>query len=503
MEYKFCPECGTRNDADTRFCTECGKRFPDIAGQPEVSAAAPGLQTGNAASASGTGAFSSAPVQTAAVGKPKKKKTGLIIILIVLALLLAAAAFLFFTGRFDQIVAESKAGAGDYTGALESYEKYLSRSGDESTEALTKAALYALSAEDPDKALMYVQSVPEKSAEADRLAGMAATALAGNAMKNAQWEDAVEYLRDIETDEARELADECRFHLAEQAAAQDDLEGAIALLEENGYPEAQQLREELCYRYGVMLMEEEKWEEAVAQFDKTSFADSDDLRGQCYYRLSSDYRFLEALKEANYALMDAEKAVDGLEEALSILRPTDLYSFYDSELAFFAEEYIRAMEDELAVRNEFRESDTMYAYEYEERLYGSYAVQSECLETINELYPFPDEIWAELYEYNEPSEKWNRIVSLIPQLVKDMDAIESSTYLSETEQYIDLPNNTGYTLTVTLYFNFFDENDQFISDYSKEDLVLKAKTDTRVVFEVPAETDTWDCDFWISDAAAP
>ena len=490
MAYKYCPECGARNEAETKFCTECGKRFPDLTVPVAVSAA-------------GSEAPPPAAVQTAEVGGTKKKKTGLILILAVLMILFAAAALIFFTGRFDRMMAGSRAGAGDYAGALESYEKYLSRSGDKSTEALTKAALYALSAEDPDKALMYARSVPEKSAEADRLAGMASTVLAGNAMKNAQWEDAIEYLRGIETDEARQLADECRFHLAEQDAAEDDFEGAIALLEKNDYPKAPELLEEVYYRYGVMLMEEEKWEEAAAQFEKTTYADSDDLRGQCYYQMSSDYRFLEAVKEANYALMKAEKAVDGLEEALSILRPTDLYSFQDSELAFFAEEYIRAMEDELAARNEYRESDTMYAYAYEERLYGSYAVQSECLETINELYPFPDEVWEELYEYNEPSEKWNRIVSLIPQLVNGMDAIDSSTYLSETEQYIDFPNNTGYTLTVTLYFNFFDENGQFISDYSKEDLVLKAKTDTRVVFEVPAETNTWDCDFWISDAAAP
>jgi hypothetical protein len=489
MAYKFCPECGARNEADTKFCTECGKRFPDIAGPAAVSAA--GYETPTPS-----------VIQTAEVGATKKKKIGLSLILAVLAILLAAAALLFFTGRFDRMMAAGRAGAGDYAGALESYEKYLSRSGDESTEALTKAALYALSAEDPDKALMYARSVPEKSTEADRLAGMASTVLAGNAMKNAQWEDAIEYLRGIETDEARELADECRFHLAERAAAKEDYEAAIALLEGNDCPKAPELLAEVYYRYGVMLMEEEKWEEAAAQFDKTSYADSDDLRGQCYYQLSSDYLFLESVKEANYVLMNAEKAADGLEEALSILRPTDLYSFHDSELAFFAEEYIRAMEDELAARNEYRESDTMYAHEYEERLYASYAMQSECLETINDLYPFPDEIWEELYEYNEPSEKWNRIVSLIPQLAKDIDAIESSTYLSETEQYIDLPNNTGYTLTVTLYFSFFDEDGRYISDYSKEDIVMAAKTDTRVVFEVPAETDTWDCDFWISDAAS-
>ena len=499
MEYKFCPECGTRNDAETRFCTECGKRFPDLTDQSTPSGT--GAEQA-ATAASGTGASSYA-ASSAGVGEKKKRKTGLVIILAVLAVLLAAAALLFFTGRFDRMTASRRAGAGDYAGALESYEKYLSRSGDESTEALTEAALYALSAEDPDKALMYARSVPEKSAEADRIAGMAATALARNVMKNEEWEAAVEYLRDIETAEAEALLDECRFHLAEQAADEQNYEEAIALLEENDYPECAELLDEVFYRYGVMLMEEEKWEEAAAQFEKTAFADSDDLRGQCYFRSSSDSRFLEALTEANYALMDAENAGDGLEEALSILRQIDLDAFHDSELAFFAEEYIGALENEQALRNEYRESDTMYAYEYEERLYGSYAVQSECLETINDLYPFEDEVWTDMYGYNDSSEKWNRIASLIPEMAKEIDAIEQSTYLSETEQYIDIPNNTGYTLTVTLFFNYFDENGGYISDLTKEDVLMEAKKDTRIVFEVPAETDTWDCDFWISSAEIP
>ena len=500
MEYKFCPECGTRNDADTRFCTECGKRFPDLTDQPETPAVREDTQT--VAAAYGTGVSSSA-ASSAKVGEKKKKKTGLVVVLVVLAILLAAAAFIYFTGRFDRMTASRRAGAGDYAGALESYEKYLSRSGDESEEALTKAALYALSAEDPDKALMYARSVPEKSAEADRIAGMAAAALARNAMKNKQWEDAVEYLRGIETAEAEGLLDECRFHLAEQSADEQDYEEAIAFLEGNDYPGCAELRDEVFYRYGVMLMEEENWEEAAAQFEKTTYADSDDLRGQCYFLSSSDSRFLEALKEANYALMNAEKAGDGLEAALSILRGIDLDSFHDSELAFFAEEYIGAMENEQAIRNEYRESDTMYAYEYEERLYASYAIQSECLETINEMYPFEEEIWTDLYGYNESSEKWNRIASIIPELAKEIDAIEQSVYLSETEQYIDIPNNTGYTLTVTLYFNYYDENGGYISDQSMEDVVMEAKKDTRVVFEVPAETDTWDCDFWISNAETP
>ena len=27
MDFKFCPECGTKNNADTKFCTECGGKI--------------------------------------------------------------------------------------------------------------------------------------------------------------------------------------------------------------------------------------------------------------------------------------------------------------------------------------------------------------------------------------------------------------------------------------------------------------------------------------------
>ena len=98
----------------------------------------------------------------------REKKTGLAIAAIVFAIIAAVGAVLLFSGKMDRMVATARAGRGDYSGALESYEKYLSRSGDQSTEAYTQASLYALSAGDADKALMYARSVPESSAAESR-----------------------------------------------------------------------------------------------------------------------------------------------------------------------------------------------------------------------------------------------------------------------------------------------------------------------------------------------
>ena len=499
MEYIFCPECGAKNEAGTKFCTECGKPFPKTS-EPQAS---PNADAAPRDVPPVSGTPSATPGSAAEVGKPKKKKkAGLFIVLAALVLLLALAAFLFFSGNFDRMMATSRAGAGDYAGALASYEKYLSRSGSKTTDSLTKASLYALSAGDPDKALMYARSIPDDSEEADRLAGMAAAVLAKRAMEKNNWEDALEYLRGIGTEEAKELADECNFRLAEKALDQGDYEKALGLLEGNAYPAAADLLAETHYHYGVSLMEEEKWEEAIAQFDRTAYADSDDLRGQCYFYVSEDYAFLKKLEEANRILMDAENAGDGVGEALAVLRSCDWNSFYDSELAFFAEEYVRALEEELSVRNEYNDSDSMASYEYQEKLFASYAAQSECLETIQEMYPFDDDVWADLYDYNEPSEKWNRIVSSIPVLRDAISSIERSTNISDTEEYIMVPNDTGNALTVTFYFSFYDANNSYIDTFTAEKVLLPAQKETKVVFTYPANANTWDCDFWV-DSAEP
>ena len=271
MDFKFCPECGTRNDGNTKFCTECGNKFPEETfDQVAVSEPVPVTDTAQISSGAETAGepTCSEPVSPAAPEK-KKRKTGLVIVLIILALIIVAGAVLLFTGNFDRMIATSKAGAGNYIGALESYEKYLSRSGDKSTEAYTKASLYALSAGDADKALMYARSVPEQSQEADSLAEKSAVVLAKNAISENDWQGAIECLKGISSDEAKELADEAGYHLAVNAAENEKFEEAIALLENNSYDLSEDLLAEYRYHYGVSLMNEGRYEEAITQFEQT------------------------------------------------------------------------------------------------------------------------------------------------------------------------------------------------------------------------------------------
>ncbi len=490
MGVKFCPECGAQNDESTRFCTECGNRFPE----------APEAVTSSAADMQPDRPSVAAEVQPVPIqGKDRKgKKTGLIICLVILALLLAAAAALFFTGTFDKISSTSKAGRGDYAGALESYEKYLSRSGDKSSEAYTRAALMALSAEDPDKALLYARSVPEQSEESERIARTAQVVMARQSAQQGKWKDALEMLGDMDSQEAVELRDECNYHLAEKALERGDYDDAVAWLENNAYPDAAALLEESRYRYGVELMEEEKWEEAIAQFDQTSYADSDDLRGQCYFHSSADYQFLSKMEEACYVVMDTETATDGLRQALEILNGCDLDTMHDSELAFFAEEYIAALQKELDLREKYvSDENDLYAHEYQQQLYAIYATESEYLEAVNELYPFPDDTWSELHEFNETPEYWNEYIAVSRQIAGDIQAIEQSTYVSDSEQYIEVPDNTAHDVEAELYFNFYDGNGAYI-DYVSKTVSLKAGELTRVDFTVPQNAQTWDCEIWIS-----
>ncbi|MBQ5337368.1 MAG: zinc-ribbon domain-containing protein [Oscillospiraceae bacterium] len=489
MNVKYCPECGTQNEAGTKFCTECGTRFPE-----ETFVPPKGAEQDTPAAETGASIVNSADVIQIQLEK-KKKRTGLVIALVLLAFIIAAGAFLFFTGNLDKMIATSKAGAGDYVGAFESYEKYLSRSGDRSTEAYTQASLYALSAGDADKALMYAKSVPERSAESDSLAEKAAIVLAKDAIAEKDWQGAVECLRDINGNEAKKLADEANYHLAAEAAENEEFESAIALLENNSFELSDDLISEYRYSYGVALMNEGKYEEAIAQFDQTSFADSDDLRGECYFRTSVDYAFLSDLKDACFDVIANEAAIESIKTAAEKLGGYSDRLFNDSELAFFADELKNAFLGECEAEEKY---GSVPHEEYQKGIYKYFALESECLEIINEMYPFAAEDWSEISSFFETPERWNGFIAVIDQISKDFSGITKSSFESETQQFIELPNNTDYKVSITVWFYDFKENGD-LSNKDEISAVLPAHEATKLVFTADSSEGYWDYEFRIDD----
>ncbi|MBR0352620.1 MAG: zinc-ribbon domain-containing protein [Oscillospiraceae bacterium] len=537
MGFKYCHECGTRNEEGTKFCFHCGTKLPEIVPVPAPEAIpapetvpepapeiipepapeavsevvpeivpepvpkivpepepeiVPEYVPESAPAYAGTpvppGPSPSAPVK-------KKKKTGLVIVLIVLALLIAAAAVLLFTGRFDKIMATVKSGRGDYIGALESYENYLSRSGDDSTEAYTQASLYALSAGDADKALMYARSVPEKSAESRRLEEKAAVVMAKNAIRNENWEAAIESLRGVDSEDAEALRDEANYNLAVEAAKKGRFEEAIALLEENSYDLAADMLPEYRYRYGLSLMDEERYEEAIAQFNQTDFGDSDDMRGKCYFYMSIDYAFLTDVKEVCFDIIDEDASAESLQAAAEKLSAYTDKLFNDSELQYFGEELKYAFLGEIAAKEQAGQTAHKI---YQRDLYRYYAQESECLEIIHEMYPFADEDWAKISDFFETPERWNTFITIIDKLDAAIDKIEYAKKETDTRHYIELPNDTDYTVNVTIWFSIYDENKEFINE-DEVTAVLSPHKTTNVYFTTGVTSGSWQCDFRIDD----
>ncbi len=324
---------------------------------------------------------------TAPSGK-KKKRAGLWFVLAVVLLVIIAVLVLLYTGSLDRMIATSKAGKGDYIGALESYEKYLSRSGDDSTEAYTQASLYALSAGDADKALMYARSISEKTEESERLEEKAALVMARKAVSSKDWQTALTLLEGIDgedADEAKKLTGEVNYNLAMEAAEREKFEEAIALLEGNSYELSEDLLSEYRYRYGVVLMEDGLYEEAIAQFDQTDYADSDDLRGRCYYMTSVDHSFLDELKDICLDIIGEEASPESLKRAGESLAKYGDKLFNDSELAYFGEEFRNAVLGELEAA--------------EDAVPGFQDMENECLEIINEMYPFAEDVWEQITSF--------------------------------------------------------------------------------------------------------
>ncbi len=499
MSVKYCPQCGAKNEAEAKFCTECGNRFPEET-FPPTSAAEPvqvpaAEQNTPAASADPAAAAQEGPSPAAEPVPVKKKKTGPVIVLAALVLIVAAVAIMLFTGNMDKMIATAKAGRGDYIGAFESYEKYLSRSGDKSTEAYTQASLYALSAGDADKALMYARSVPEKSPEADGLAEKAAIVLAKDSIANKDWRGAIECLRGIGGDEAKKLADEANYYLAVEAAEKKKFDEAIALLENNTFELSEDILGEYRYHYGVALMNDGKYEEAVRQFEQTSFADSDDLRGECYFRTSVDYSFLSDLKDVCLEIIKEEASLESVKAAAEKLSPYADKLFNDSELAFFADEMKNAFLGECEAEEKYGSVDYQ---DYQKNLYKYFGLESECLEIINEMYPFEKEDWEEISGFFESADRWNGYIFIIDQISKDFSGISDSKLESETQQYIELPNNTDYTVSIRVWFYDYDDNNE-LANKDEVTAVLPPHETTKIVFRADPNAGHWNYEFSVED----
>ena len=220
------------------------------------------------------------------VRKEEKKKTGKPWIWAVAAavVILGVVVFFLFTGRVDRMLAESKAEKDNYAGALASYEKYLSRSGDTSAEAYAQACVYALGAGDAKKAMEYVDMLPANNSESDQLLEEAVVLLAKQKMDNKEWKEALSILKGFDTVETRKLADESRFHIAQEAAKKKNYDEAIPHLRDNTYSGAKALLDDCIYNKAVALMEDGKLNEAINYINDTPSAKTDELLDECCER---------------------------------------------------------------------------------------------------------------------------------------------------------------------------------------------------------------------------
>ena len=437
---KFCPECGTSNKDEAMFCTNCGARLPDT---PQTAEPAPPLTA------------SSSKAEKPA--SPKKKlMLPMIIGIAAVAVIAIVLAVMVFSGSFDKMSATSKAGKGDYIGALESYEKYLSRSGKESTETLSRAALYALSAGDADKALMYARSVPEKSEESISVEGRAAMVLAGKAEKNEDWEK------------------------------------AVSILEGCSYSDAEEMLEEMRYNYGVELMSAENWEKAAEQFRETSYADSKDMLAKCEFAMSVDANFLSDIVTFCYGFIDVgfDTETEGFSALMPILEKYSSASFKDPEL----QEYATAFVSDMQIYESILSSNSS-RYTKQQKMCDPLADAIDQLSGINKLYPFEKTDWYAISDHFKTKEYWKELSQVVRTIAEDMAQKTSSGYYTNQEQQIRVPNNTKYEVRATFWFYCYDSSYKLVST-DQVSTSLKRGTRTRVLFAcVASKVSTWDYDF--------
>lgn len=448
---KFCPECGTANQDEAMFCTNCGAHFPN---SPQTNAPEPPETASRFNDAS-----SSKAVKTAS---PKSRKLIPLFIGIGAAVALVAIvlAVMLFSGSFDKMSATSKAGKGDYIGALESYEKYLSRSGKDSTKDLSQAALYALSAGDADKALMYARSVPEKSEESISVEGRAAVVLAREAMKKEDWEKALSFLDGCSYDEAEALLKEVRYHL------------------------------------GVKLMKAEKWEKAAEQFEKTDYSDSKALLEQCEFALSIDSNFLSDIVDFCYGFIKVGFNADD-EEFSALLPILEKYSsaaFKDPEL----QEYATAFISDMQIFESILSSNT-HTYTKQQKMCDPLSDAVDQLNGINGLYPFDRTDWYNFSQFFKTKEHWRELSKVVSTIAEDMAAKTSSGYYTSQQQQVRIPNNTNYEVSATFWFYCYNKSHKLEST-DQITTTLKNGTRTRVLFKCVADkVSTWGYDFYVED----
>ncbi len=447
---KFCPECGSPNADEAVFCTNCGAHFPN-----SPQAAAP-EQPESPSFSYDSGAVS--PEAGKPVSAKRKIKTPLIIAVAAVALIAIVLAVMGFTGSFDRMSATSKAGKGDYIGALESYEKYLSRSGKDSTKALSQAALYALSAGDADKALMYARSVPEKTEESISVEGRAAVVLAKDAMKKNDWDKAFSFLDGCSYDEAEELMKEVRYHL------------------------------------GVELMEGEKWEDAAEQFEKTDYSDSKALLEKCEFALSVDANFLADVVTFCRGLIDADLDDEAIAAIMPDIEKYESAAFKDPALQECARAFIADMQ---SVLNTVSSSKRIYYKQIE--LCSPMGDASSQLIEINKLHPFGSKDWADISAYFRTPQYWNTASGVISQIASDMGKKASSGPYGREHQFIKVPNNTAYEVNVTFWFYCYDKSNKLYS-MDEVNITLAKGRKTQVIFECNAYVcPSWGYDFYVED----
>ncbi len=443
---KYCQKCGTTNNDAAMFCTNCGATLSN-------------KTDGNAQSSNDLFATDSSFSSDVSNSKPRKSKilVPLIAGIAAVAVIAIVLAVMLFSGSFDRMSATSKAGKGDYIGALESYEKYLSRSGKDSTEVLSQAALYALSAGDADKALMYARSVPEKSEESIRVEGRAALVLAEKAKKNEDWEK------------------------------------AVSILDGCSYDDAEEMLEEMRYNLGVELMSAEKWEKAAEQFSQTDYADSKDLLAKCEFAMSVDANFLSDIVTFCNGIIEAGFDADEVSSFLTALEPYSTADFKDPELQKCAAAFISDMQSYLKVLS----SNNRICYKQLDMCTPLGDASSQLIR-INNLYPFESKTWIDISIYFETPEYWETMAEVVQQLASDMGKKASSGYYNRDHQFIRVPNNTKYEVNATFWFYCYDKSNKLYSTDEVTVTLAKAKK-TQVIFECNANfCPSWGYDFYVN-----
>ena len=259
----------------------------------------------------------------------------------------------------------------------------------------------------------------------------------------------------------------CKYEIGEQLFEEEQYEEALDLFLSLGSYNGSDNKVVQCkYELGKRAYNEQDWDRAIEFLDELRYMDSQGLLASANKEKGmtekADYEFLETLRQSvekrlNDTSKDDFDRLNLVNTELTFLNKFRNVAFYDKKVKEMASLYLKGLDKQ---KKAFNYDDN---YLFNEVWLEGMVDRYTALNTLYEKYDFmsdsPEFISAYIADFDKTKADYTAILAIDKDILKNLNDLDSFSYLGPHSGYAIFKNNTNYTFDIVFEFTIYNQDE--------------------------------------------